>query len=414
MNKGFLKAGHLPTLVAAFLYFDVSFMVWVLLGPLSPFLAETLKLSASQKGLLVAVPLLAGSFFRPILGAMADRVGGRRAGLTGLLLTLIPLMLGWRVASSYYEFLGVGVLLGIAGASFAVALPLASRWYPAEYQGLAMGIAGAGNSGTLLATLFAPRIAAHFGWANAFALAALPVALVLVVFAWIAKESPAPRKQVTWAQYKDLLKEPDTAWFCFLYSITFGGFVGLASFLTIFFVDQYKMPKVQAGDFTTIVVVCGSFLRPIGGMLADRIGGFRVLISVLAVSGAGLCAVATLPPVLVALPLLGLVMAMFGMGNGAVFQLVPQRFEKSVGVMTGLVGAAGGIGGFLLPSQMGVLRDLTGSYGSGMLAFGGLALVGLLALLRLNAVWQQEWPREVARRAGLIRGGDALTVEAAE
>src|SRR5688572_931927 len=185
--KGFARAGHLPTLVAALLYFDVSFMVWVLLGPLAPFLREDLGLTASQQGLLTAIPLLGGSLFRPLLGMLADRIGARRTGMFGLVLTLVPLMVGWQYAHTAMHFYTLGFFLGIAGASFAVALPLASRWYPPEYQGLAMGIAGAGNSGTLLATLFAPRLAERYGWSATFAFAAVPVVVVLVVFACLAK-----------------------------------------------------------------------------------------------------------------------------------------------------------------------------------------------------------------------------------
>lgn len=411
--REFLKAGHWPTLLAAFLYFDVSFMVWVLLGPLSPFLAETLRMSAGQKGLLVAVPLLAGSIFRPLLAALADRIGGRQAGLLGLSITLLPLALGWKVARSFEEFLLVGALLGVAGASFAVALPLASRWYPPEYQGLAMGIAGAGNSGTLLATLFAPRIASAFGWQNAFAIAAIPVAAAFVLFLLLARESPAPRPRISLATYRAILAERDTGWFCFLYSITFGGFVGLASFLTVFFVDQYRLAKVQAGDFVTVAVFCGSFLRPAGGMLADRVGGYRVLVTVLGVSAAALFFLATLPPAGSALAALAIVMAMFGMGNGAIFQLVPQRFGSSVGIITGLVGAAGGIGGFFLPSQMGFFKDLTGGYSTGIAIVAAVVLAGLVCLLRLGALWRAEWDDEASRRAGLfsIPGLGPLPVE---
>lgn len=145
--QGFRKAGHTPTLVSAFLYFDVSFMVWVILGPLGPFLGEALKLSATQKGFLTAIPLLGGSFFRLILGTMTERIGGRKTGLIGMGVTMAPLALGWLGAHTFGQFVLVGLLLGVAGASFAAALPLASGWYPPEYQGLAMGIAGAGNWG---------------------------------------------------------------------------------------------------------------------------------------------------------------------------------------------------------------------------------------------------------------------------
>src|SRR5579875_2970962 len=141
-KKSFLASGHLPTLISAFLYFDVSFMVWVLFGPLTPFIAQQLKLSATQKGLLTAIPLLGGSLFRPILGVLTDRIGGRRTGLLGMTCTLIPLLIGWRFAHALWHYYALGVLLGIAGASFAVALPLASRWYPPEQQGLVLGLAG--------------------------------------------------------------------------------------------------------------------------------------------------------------------------------------------------------------------------------------------------------------------------------
>src|SRR3954451_2681717 len=188
--SGFRKAGHTPTLLASFLYFDVSFMVWVILGPLGPFIGDALKLTPTQKGFLIALPLLAGSFFRPIMGLLADRIGGRKTGLIGLALTLVPLVIGWQFASTLTHFHVIGLMLGIAGASFAVALPLASRWYPPEYQGMAMGIAGAGNSGTLLATLFAPRLATAFGFQGVFAIALIPVCLVMIAFALIAKDSP--------------------------------------------------------------------------------------------------------------------------------------------------------------------------------------------------------------------------------
>jgi len=269
--RGFTRAGHLPTLVAALLYFDVSFMTWVLLGPLAPFLREDLGLTASQQGLLTAIPLLGGSLFRPILGIVADRIGGRRTGLIGMALTLATLFVGWRFANTVYHFYALGFFLGLAGASFAVALPLASRWYPAEYQGLAMGIAGAGNSGTLKATLFAPRLAERLGWAPTFGIAMLPVATVFVVFAWLARDSPKRVAATSLRSYGAVLREHDTLWLSFLYSLTFGGFVGFASFLTTFFHEQYQLTRVTAGDFTTLVVVSGSLLRPVGGWLADRL-----------------------------------------------------------------------------------------------------------------------------------------------
>ena len=407
------KAGHTPTLLAAFLYFDVSFMVWVILGPLGPYIGETLHLSATQKGFLTAVPLLGGSLFRPVLGWMTERFGGRSTGLFGLGTTLCVLLAARTFGSSYVNLLSLGILLGIAGASFAAALPLASAWYPPQYQGLAMGIAGAGNSGTLLATLLAPRLAQAFGWRNVFSMAMLPVALVWIAFFFLAKDAPGKRVVKRWSDYAAVLRVSDTGWFCLMYSITFGGFVGLASFLTILFHDQYHFSKVQAGDTTTVIVLFGSFLRPVGGMLADKLGGYRMLRILLAVIGCCLLAIATLPAAGVALVLFVFTMAMLGMGNGAVFQLVPQRFPKSVGIMTGIVGAAGGFGGFLLPSLLGSTKDATGSFAVGLAICAAIALSGAAALLYVGRIWRQTWSQESALRAGLIREPEMAVKQAA-
>jgi NNP family nitrate/nitrite transporter-like MFS transporter len=400
--RDFRKAGDPRTLLSAFLYFDVSFMVWVILGPLGPFIGEAYHLTPAQKGILTAVPLLGGAFFRPILGWMTERIGGRKTGLIGLGLTLIPLTIAWQMANTFTAFLGVGVLLGVAGASFAAALPLASGWYPAEHQGLAMGIAGAGNSGTLLSTLFAPRLAQILGWHTVFAVAAVPVCAVWILFFFLAKDSPAPRRVKKWSEYAALFKLADTGWFCFIYSLTFGGFVGLSSYLSIFFHDQYHLSKVQSGDFTTVVVLFGSFLRPVGGVLSDRLGGVRMLLLLLTGAAACIAVVATLPVVFIALSFLAIGMGLLGMGNGSVFQLLPQRFAAQVGVMTGIVGAAGGIGGFLLPSLLGYVKGLTGSFGIGFALLSVIALSGAASLWYLKSVWRRTWPEQAALRAGLV------------
>lgn len=385
--KDFARSGHPPTLLSSFLYFDVSFMVWVLLGPLGTYVAEDLHLAPAQKGLLTAVPLLGGSLFRLILGPMADRFGGRRVGLAGMLLTLIPLALGWLWASSLSQLFMVGLLLGVAGASFAVALPLASRWYPPEHQGLAMGIAGAGNSGTLLATLFAPRIAEHIGWHGVFGLAMIPISIVALMFLCLAKDSPTHVAPKSAADYFRALREPDAVWFCVLYSMTFGGFVGLASFLSIFFHDQYGVSKVHSADLTTLCVFSGSFLRPVGGYLADRLGGIRMLQLLFGGVLALALAVAQLPAVGLVTVLFFVLMALLGMGNGSVFQLVPQRFPKEIGIITGLVGAAGGVGGFFLPSLMGAVKGSTGSFSTGFLLLGGYAVLCLLVVSLKGRSW---------------------------
>jgi NNP family nitrate/nitrite transporter-like MFS transporter len=389
VSKTFLRSGHLPTLIAAFLYFDVSFMVWGLLGVLVTYIAADLPLTAAQKGLLVATPTLGGALMRLPMGILADRWGGRRAGLLGMSLTILPLVLGWQWANSYFELLLAGFLLGIAGASFAVALPLASRWYPLEHQGLALGIAGAGNSGTVIAGLVAPRLAEALGWHAVLAAAAGLVLVTLVAFAILAKDSPHQPPPKMLADYVRPLAHRDAWRFCLFYCVTFGGFVGLANFLTLFFFEQYGLSRVAAGTLTALCVFSGSMLRPVGGYLADRLGGARLLLGVFALVGMLMLAVAALPPLAVALALIVVVMGVLGAGNGIVFQLIPQRFQREIGAMTGIVGAAGGVGGFLLPSLLGLAKSFTGSFTLGLLAFAAACCSAALLVWSASRGWNQ-------------------------
>jgi NNP family nitrate/nitrite transporter-like MFS transporter len=387
--RGFLAVGHWPTLLCAFLYFDVSFMVWVLLGALANSIVPDFGLNDAERGLMLAVPLLGGSLLRLILGLLTDHIGARRTAILGLLLTFGPLVLGWLWADSFARLLVVGLLLGVAGASFAVALPLASRWYPPQYQGMAMGVAGAGNSGTALATLFGPMLAAWLGWHQVFGLALIPIALTLALFVWLAMDSPNQPPPKPLGDYSRVLGQSDTWWFCLFYSVTFGGFVGLAVYLNSFFHLQYQLDRIDAGYFATACVIAGSFLRPVGGYLADRFGGIRMLMLLYAGAGVSLLGIATLPPLAAGAGLMFVAMGLLGMGNGSVFQLVPQRFPREIGVITGIVGAAGGLGGFFLPMVLGGLRQLTGSFAGGFLAFAVLGCFGCaVGLLLVSRRWQ--------------------------
>jgi NNP family nitrate/nitrite transporter-like MFS transporter len=378
-------------LLAAFVYFDVSFMVWVLIGALGNALAAEFQLSAEQKGLMVAAPILGGAVLRILMGLITDRLGARRAALYGLALSAVPLLLGWLFVSRFEHILVVGVALGVAGASFAAALPLAGRWYPPQYQGLVMGIAGAGNSGTALATYFGPRVAAIWGWRSVFALALLPVMTAWAIVLLFAREAPSRPPVRPFRDYLAPLRTRDAWWFCLLYSVTFGGFAGLASFLNIFFHDQYGLSPIDAGNFATLCVVSGSFVRPIGGCLADLLGGVRVLVVLFLGVAIVMGSMTALPTLACATALLLVGMVLLGMGNGAVFQLVPQRYPKEIGVMTGLVGSAGGLGGFFLPNALGTFKGLTGSFAGGflLLALAGLACCALLGAISLG--WQQEF-----------------------
>ena len=383
----FRRAGHAPTLLSAFLYFDVSFMVWVLLGVLGVYVSKDFGLSPAQKGLMAALPILGGSLARLPMGLLVDRIGPKRTGILGQLILLAPLLWAWQGGTDFSQVLGLGFMLGIAGGSFAVALPLASRWYPPEHQGLAMGIAGAGNSGTVLAALFAPRLAEAFGWHAVFGLALIPVSIVMLCFVLFARESPNQPAPKPLAAYFAILRERDTLWFSLIYCFTFGGFVGLASFLVMFFHDQYEVSKVAAGTLAALCVCSGSFMRPVGGFLADRFGGVQMLTVLLGVSSLCLAGIAILPPLGVVTPLIIVAMGTLGLGNGSVFQLVPQRFRKEIGVATGLIGAAGGLGGFVLPSVLGYLKGVTGTYATGFLLLTAVGATCMLSLLAQRRRW---------------------------
>jgi len=377
------------------LHFDVSFMVWVLLGALGAYVAADLDLSPAQKGLMVAVPPLGGCGFRLVLGSVVERIGIKRTGLASMGLTFVPLLWGWLGGGTYAQVIGIGLLLGVAGASFAVALPLVSRWYPPEFQGLALGIAGAGNSGTIIAILAAPRIAQHVGWHGVFGLACLPVAVTWLVFAFLAKEPPV-RTGPKPGNAVSMLQDPDARWLSLFYLVTFGGFVGLSGYLSIFFVDRFDLSKLSAAGYAALCAGAGSLLRPLGGALADRLGGTRVLTGALTVVAALAAGLASLPGLGLTVALLVFTLGTLGMGNGAVFQVVPQRFPSAVGPMTGLVGATGGLGGFLLPFALGSLQGSTGTFAAGFFVFAAAAMLASVAVRSRQRAWRTDWALDVA------------------
>ncbi len=393
MNRGFLRAGHLPTLVAAFLYFDVSFMVWVILGPLAVFIAKDLHLTPAQKGLMVATPVLAGAVLRIVTGVLADHLKPRLTAIIMQTIVIAGLAAFWAFGvASFGMTLALGIVLGVAGASFAVALPLASYWYPSEHQGTALGIAGAGNSGTVLAALFAPSLAVAFGWQNVLGLAIIPLAIVLALFAVLAKNGPRSPARKSLKDYAEVLSHADAWWLMAFYCVTFGGFVGLSSFLPIYFNDQYGLSAVNAGYATAACVFAGSFVRPFGGAIADRIGGVKALSFVYGLVAVLLLIVSRgIADLRIALPLIIATMGALGAGNKAVFQIVPQRFARNVGVVTGLVGATGGVGGFYLAASLGYAKQLTGGYGVGLAIFAFLALAALTALTSVSIRWRRTW-----------------------
>ncbi len=409
--EDFKKAGHWPTLLAAFLYFDISFMAWVSLGPLMIYIAKDMHLAVEDKLSLVAIPVLGGAFFRMPLGLIADAIGSKLTGVAAQLVVLFAVALVYAFGLADPLAIGVfGVALGIAGASFAVALPQASRWYPPQYQGVVMGVAGAGNMGVVLDTLFAPWIAENYGWRAVYGLLLVPIVVILAFYAFAAKDAPAARAKIGLVDYAKTLLDPDSRWFMFFYFITFGGFVGLAAALPLYFTAYYHANGVAAGLMVALIVAFGSGFRPVGGYIADRIGGIKTLSILFGVVSFCYFAVALMRegPVaplgsagwsLVELPaiawgavgLFSLGVLCLGMGNGAVFQLLPQRFRQEIGAMTGLVGAAGGLGGFFLAKTLAYSKGTTGGFFAGFTFFGVLALLGLIGLLLVKSRWRTTW-----------------------
>jgi NNP family nitrate/nitrite transporter-like MFS transporter len=368
--------------------FTLCFYAWSLLGPLSPDLREELGLSEVQNSAMVAIPVLMGSLARIPFGWLADRFGGRRVFLALLAFTPLPvvaLALWHDALAPIYLF---GFFLGFAGSSFAIGIPFVNRWYPPARQGFALGVYGMGMGGTTIAGLTAPRIADEWGLAAPFWFAAILVGLVLI--AWFALAREAPRAERTGpapGMFSSLavFKTSGRAWALTLfYFLAFGGFVAMFLYLPNLLTGEFDLSKSDAGARAAGFALLAVVARPTGGWLSDRLGATRVLI----ISFAGVVATALILAAtytsMVPLTICCLTMAFaLGLGTGAVFKLVPEWFPDRVGSVTGVVGAAGGLGGFFPPLVMGVVKSATGGYAIGFIL---LALVAGICLLVLGAL----------------------------
>jgi len=385
-----LRRGHWPSLVAAWLHFEVSFMAWLLIGSLGVSIAEEFALTATQKGLLVACPILSGALLRIAVGFSSDRLGAKATGLYLLTGEMAALVWGWLGGGSYQQLLGVGSLLGVAGASFAVALPIASRAYPPAHQGLAMGVAASANSGTVLAMFLAPRFAEFVGWHGVFGIMLGPVLVTTLLFTLLVRGDEdivrrEPRRS-WWRELRENVARPSMYWLCLLYGVTFGGFVGVCSFLPMFLHDQYGFDQITAGSITALGGLFGSLIRPFGGYVADHIGGVRVVPVVLAAIATSILGVGWLPPAVWCITFLMIALSAMGFGNGVVFQVVSERFPKQIGLASGIIGAAGGIGGFFLPLGLGGLKDVTGTYATGLWLFAAVAVGAAMSVTKSRAI----------------------------
>jgi MFS transporter, NNP family, nitrate/nitrite transporter len=363
--------------------FALSFMAWGLVSPLAPTLQKLLGLNNTQVSLLIAIPVLLGSVGRLPIGMLTDRFGGRRVFTLLLAFQLVPLVL-MALSRTYGQMLGASLLLGLAGASFAVGVPFVSKWFPAGKQGLALGIYGAGNIGQAGAAMLAPRVAEAWGWPAAFWMMLAPVALFTLFYAWLARDAQPPARTGSFGASLKAVQGDPTAWLlAFFYFLTFGGFVAFANYIPKLYVDLFGLPRATAGAHAALFVFMATAMRPLGGWLADKVGGARMLpwlfgaaalLALALLSGPGLAGHQRL--------ILGIGL-LFGLGNGVVFKLVPEYFPGRTGTVTGLVGAMGGLGGFFPPLVMGVVRDWRGSYDGGFLLlalFAGVSFIGALLL----------------------------------
>ncbi|HEU4683180.1 MAG TPA: MFS transporter [Nitrospira sp.] len=371
-----LCSGHWPSLIGAWLHLTVSFMTWLLIGAASIPIAESLHLSEQQTAWLVSLPLLGGALLRVVAGWSADWVGARTTAIAILMAEFAVLLWGWFGVNDYAQALLFALFLGTAGASFAVALPIAGRAYPFNAQGLALGLAASGNVGTVLILFLAPRWTRGMTWHQLSGLMAVVVAATLVLFLrLVPRPSPGepPHRAEWWHSAVALVRRRSAYWLCFLYGVTFGGFVGLSSVLPLLLHDVYKMDPITAGSLAALCGLFGSLIRPLGGYVADRRGGLETLYYVLPLIAGSVVAI-TGPSVPLAAAMMVTAVAATGFGNGVVFQLVAEWFPKEIGLASGVVGAAGGIGGFLLPLVMGATKVFTGQYDVGLWLFAGAGI----------------------------------------
>jgi NNP family nitrate/nitrite transporter-like MFS transporter len=349
----------------------------------------------------VAVPVLLGSIMRIPMGVLTERYGGRRVFAWLLAYSIVPLVVLGFVHDSFAAIIALGFLLGFAGASFAVGVPFVSRWYPPERQGMALGVYGAGMGGTVLAGLTAPRIADGPGLSAAFFVAAGLIAVVLALWIALARDAPVPNKPASMRDPVAVLGSGGRAWALVLfYFLAFGGFVAMYLYLPKLLTGVHDLEKTDAGARAAGFALLAVIGRPLGGTVSDRVGAERVLrgcfvaVLVLAVG------LAVGYESMVALTICCLTMALaLGLGTGAVFKLVPVWFEDNVGAVTGVVGAAGGLGGFFPPLVMGVVKSATGGYAVGFLLMAVVALACLVVLRAMRAPGPSAPPSAAQRSA---------------
>jgi NNP family nitrate/nitrite transporter-like MFS transporter len=374
--------GAIFNLVLATAAFALCFTAWSLIAPFAKTFKHALGLDYTEALLLTAIPVVLGSLARVPLGIATDRYGGRLVFSLLLAFSALPSVL-FGYASAYWALLCVGFLLGIAGASFAVGVPFVSGWFGPEHQGFALGVYGVGNIGTAIAFFGAPPVANHWGRSTVGWVTGIALVVGAVLFYLLARNAPGPRAQ---ADYMAVIR---SGWrlyrLAFFYFITFGGFVAMGFLLPTLLQDWFGYSKGEASARAAGFIIAATIARPVGGWVSDHVGAVPVLVLAfagIAVDAAVLAALAPDPrivPITISSLTLG---AFLGAGSGAVFKIVPGEFPTNPGAAAGVVGAAGGLGGFFPPIYVGLVKDADGTY-----TYGFVGLLVFVAVCLALAVW---------------------------
>jgi MFS transporter, NNP family, nitrate/nitrite transporter len=393
--------------------FTVCFAAWGLISAFAPHFRQQFHLSATQSALLVAVPVLLGALARLPIGMLADRFGGRSVFTVLMFFVAVPVALV-PAATTYRNLLIIGFLLGLAGSSFAVGVGYVSRWFSMESQGSALGVYGLGNIGQSAAVFLGPVVAAAYGFRAVYWVMSVILLVWAGVFVIFARNAPQTARPKEFSEMLAVLAREPLAWaLAALYFLTFGGFVAFSIYLPTLLRDQFGLKPADAGFRTAGFVVLATLCRPLGGWLSDRIGGSRVLswiLPALAAFGLLLGVQSMLPFTVGALGCA----ALLGIGNGAVFQLVPRYFPTQRATVTGLVGAMGGMGGFFPPLLLGMFRDRLDVVWPGFLMLSAVACVlwwmnGRVFLPREEAL-AAKLPPSLTRTADKVRAGAWATL----
>ena len=377
------SSSHTLQLILGTGAFAICFAVFGSVSAMMPIMKKMLGLNPVQVSIAIAIPVLLGSLGRIPLGILTDRFGGRIIFSAVMACAIVPaVLMGW--VGSYWQLLLCGFFIGIALASFSVGVGLVSGWYPPEKQGTALGVYGAGNIGQSLAAFGSPMLASAFGFAWGFWTFGIVLLVWLALFWLTARNAPRRGPAKTLADVAKPLREKMSWILSLYYFLTFGGFVAMSIYLPIFLTDTFKLTPQDAGMRTAGFVVLATLMRPLGGWLADRIGGRTILLWVFPITAA--MAIFMACPLMSTFTIGALGMAAaIGLGNGAVFKLVPEYFPQSVGSVTGLVGAAGGLGGFFPPLVLGGIRQATGTFTWGFVLLAVFAIICLIVAQRIGA-----------------------------